>query len=140
MKTLLILLTAALACAEPVKLKNVEANELLGALAQIGPGLTAQNTTRVARDMNALRPVVEAWARGEQAARERLKITAATKIDSAEGAAFLAEAKRNNEDSFTLDLQSLSLSDEEITAAKMPPFVLAAVLRYLSAPEPRKAH
>jgi hypothetical protein len=138
MKMLLLLfLTVALASAEPIKLKNTEANELLGALAQIGPGLTAQNTTRVARDINALRPVVESWAKGEQAARDRLKITTGTKVDSPEGAAFLAEVKRNNDDASTVDLQLLEFSDEEITAAKVPPIVLAAVLRYL-APTPTR--
>jgi hypothetical protein len=133
MKTLLLLLlTVALASAEPVKLKNTEANELLGILAQIGPGLTARNTTRVARDINALRPVVEAWAKGEQAARDRLKITPATRTDSIEGMAFMMEVRRNNEDSSTVDLQLLEVSDEEITAAKISPMILAALLHYLA--------
>jgi hypothetical protein len=135
MKTRLLfafLLTAAAAFAAPVKLTNLQANELLTALTQIGPGLTAQNTTRLAKNINTLRPLVEAWVKGDTAARERLKITAATKTDAPEGVAYLVEVKRNNEDSSTVELLTVSLSDEEITAAKVTPASLSTVLLYLS--------
>jgi hypothetical protein len=130
---LLFLLAPALAFAD-AKLTNVQANELLTVLSQVGPGLTAQNTTRIARDINALRPIVEAWAKGDQAARERLKITAGMKNDAPEALAYLAEAKKNGEDSSPITLQPVIVSDEEITSAKITPATLAVFLLYLSEP------
>jgi hypothetical protein len=91
----------------------------------------------VARDINLLRPLVEAWVKGDQAARDRLHITATTKTDSPEGAAYVAEVKRNNEDSSTVELLAVEISDEEVTTAKIQPSVLAAVMLYLT--EPAKA-
>lgn len=134
MKKILLLILALItgaASAEPIKLKNSEANELLNSLAQIGPGLTAQNTTRTARNINSLRPVIDAFVKGDQAAQERLKIKVDTKRDSPEGLAYLAEQKKNNDDEVTIDLQRITLTDEEITASKITPAVLSTVLRYL---------
>lgn len=137
MKTILRILLfvgcVSFAAAEPLKLKNIEANELLGALSQIGPGLTAQNTTRAARDINTLRVVVDAWSKGEQAARQRLKVSTSTKIDSPEGQAYLEEQKKNNLDESSVELQRLVLTDEEITNAKISPQILSVILRYLDA-------
>jgi len=133
------LLAASAAFCTPVKLTNVQANELLNALTQIGPGLSAQNTTRLARDINTLRPLVEAWVKGDQAARERLKITSTTKSDAPEGAAYLAEVKRNNDDSSTVELLTVTVSDDEITAAKVTPAILSTVLLYLSEPSAKAA-
>ncbi len=128
---LAVALFASLAQAEPVKLKNFEASELLTGLSQIGAGLTAQNTTRLARNINALRPVVDAATKGDEAAQTRLKVNAATKKDSPEGIAYLAEQKKNATDEVTVELQRVTISDEEITAAKITPVVLSTVLLYL---------
>ena len=141
MKTLLCFLVAlTAAAATPVKLSNLQANELLITLSQIGPGLTAQNTTCIARNINALRPLVEAWSKGDQAARDRLKITATTPIESPNGTAYLAEAKRNNEEIITVELSPVKISDEEIVAAKIAPPVLSLILLRLAPPDPAAAH
>lgn len=132
-KLLLTFLTlVSTAFCEPVKIKNSEAAELLTALGQIAPGMSAQNTTRAARNMNALRPVVDAWAKGDEAARARLKIIPGqTKSDSPEGVAYAAEQKKNAADETTVELTRFSVSDEEINAAKIGPAVLSVLLLYI---------
>ncbi len=121
--------------AEPVKITNVQANELLQVLSQVGPGLTAQNTTRLARNINALRPAVEAATKGDQAAQTRLGIKPETKRDSVEGLAYLAEQKKNNEDEITLDLNTITFTDEEIVAAKISPVIMSVIIKHLD-PKP----
>jgi hypothetical protein len=128
---IIVLAFSSFAQAEPIKLKNFEAAELLTGLSQIGAGLTAQNTTRVARNINALRPIVDAITKGDEAAQTRLKVNAATKKDSPEGIAYLAEQKKNATDEVTVELQKITITDEEITAAKITPVVLSTVLLYL---------
>src|SRR4051812_46260582 len=106
MKKIIILavLFAVRLCGEPLKLTNKQADELLGALQQIGPGLTAANTTKAARDILALRPISEAYAKGIEAARVNNKVVPGTKLDSREYAGFVAEISKLQAEVITVDL------------------------------------
>jgi hypothetical protein len=130
-------LSASFVRAEPIKLANRQADELLGALSSIESGLTAVNTTLVADNIIELRPKVEAFAKGNAAAQKRFNITATTKNDTDDAGKFLAEIEANRDREITVDLQRLTLSDEEITAAKIRPSVLAVIRQFLK-PVPAK--
>lgn len=135
MKTTLILLLAfgfpLLAPAAPLKLSNLEAQRLYAALNSIDAGLSAANTTLLADNMNVLLPKVQAFEKGNAAAQKRLKITATTKTDEPAAEAYLAEIEANSEREITVDLSPVKLSDEEITAAKLRPALLATLRQWL---------
>jgi hypothetical protein len=117
--------------AEPVTLTNFEAQKLYIALNGIEAGLTAANTTLVADNLNALLPKVQAYEKGNAAAQKKFKITAATKADDAAAETFSAEVEANAAAQITIDLSRLSLSDDEITAAKIKPGTLAIIRQHL---------
>lgn len=143
MKTKLVILFVAIAGllnAEPLKMKNTEASELYGTLSAIQSGLSASNTTKVARNINALRSVVEAWVKGDTDARERLHIIPeVTKLNSPEYKAYEAEAKKSNNDTITVELSKLELTEAEINNLKVTrpeisvPSVVANLYLYLDA-------
>jgi hypothetical protein len=140
----LFALSALALHAEPSKLTNKQADTLYGALAKIGPGLSGANTMHVARAINTLRPLVEAYAAGLTAEYRNRGISEKTRIDSAEGAAYLAALEKLAAETVTVDLPRLTITNEEAErlAATTPPERLAVVLQYLeakpAAPAPAK--
>lgn len=132
------LLTAAIASAESITLKNREAAELFSALTAIGPGLTAANSTIVARDINALKPAVEAFQNGNEASRLKYKVTKNTEIDAENGAGYLHETKENANNGVTLELTRVTISDDELVATKISPAIQSVILLYLSPLPPKK--
>lgn len=136
--TLLSFLVFAVALrAEPVKITNRQADELLGALMSIEDGLTAANFTIVADNINELRPKVEAYSKGNNVAFKRHKIAAGvTKTDDPEFIAYSDEIEVNQNAQVTVDLSRLNLPDEEIMSMKVragvaKPSVLAILRLYL---------
>lgn len=111
---------------------NRQADELLGALQRIDAGFTASNVTKVARDILALRTVVDTWGQGNEAARVKYKITRATKEDSSEALAYVAEINASALDKVKVELTPIVLTDEEITQAHLTPAAYAVLLKYLS--------
>lgn len=141
---ILIALSALFARADELKLTNKTADELCAALMRIGPGLTGTNALRVARAVNTLRPVAEAYAAGLEAERVNRKIVVTTKTDSPEFFGYIAAVEKLAAEPVKVELTLLNkLSDEEAErlsadhAGRGPlpvstdPATLAIVLRYL---------
>jgi len=136
MKKLLSLLALALISvsvlrAEPFKLTNKGADELLGALLSVDSGLTAVNTTIAADNINELRPKIDAYSKGNAAALKRHHVVAGMKTDDPEYLAYLAEFEANQDAEITLDLTRMSFTDEELVASKMKPAVLSVIRKTL---------
>jgi hypothetical protein len=139
MKTLRLFLVTSLAGAailraEPCKVSNLQAQQLYAALNSIDAGLTAANTTLVADDINALLPKVDAFEKGNAAAQKKYQVTSTTKADDPSAEKYLEEVQANADAQITIDLARLKLSDDEITAAKIRPSVLAVIRKWLVAP------
>lgn len=146
MKTLallLCLLVAPAALAEPMKLANRQAHELLGALLAIETGLSGPNTTLVADDINELSPKDDAYLKGERAAQKNHGIIPGiSKRDDPGFPAYEAEAEKNSDLELTLDLTRIDLTGDEVVALTVKqgvskPEVVAILRRYLK-PEKKK--
>lgn len=141
---LLLLTLLALGCstlrAESMKLTNHQADELLGSLLSLESGLTAVNTTLAADNINELRPKVEAYAKGTQAAQKRYAaaVAKAAKDDTGPMTAFQEETDANYHNEITVDLSRFELSNDEITAAKIKPGILSVLRLYLKPNPPKK--
>ncbi len=135
MKNFLIILLLCVffgsAMAEPMKLTNSQADGLLATLLTLEAGLTATNTTVAADNINVLKPKVEAYSKGQQAAVKKFGVSAGMKNDDPAFLKYLAEAEANGAAEITVELTRFSLSDEEISAAKIKPSVLAVLRQYL---------
>lgn len=134
----LFLSLASFCFAEPVKLSRTSASELYAALASTEAGLSPSNTVIAADNLNVLRPQVEALDKGKTAYQRAFRLLAKSNSSDTEGKAQLLaddiEAKAAEEVEFTLT--PMSLSDDEITNAKIKPAALAAIRRYLLKPLP----
>jgi hypothetical protein len=126
------LIAVAITSAEPITLQNKQATELLSNLLKIDSGLTAANSTIIARDINALRPVVDAYQKGNNDARIKYKITASTPTDKPDAINFLAEITANGDAPISVDLTRITISDDELVATKMTPAMQSCLLLYLS--------
>lgn len=135
MNRIITILTCLLALcsvqAETSTLTNRQADELLGALQHIDAGFTAANVTKTARNILALRSVVDTWSQGNDAARAKYKINRATREDSPEAAAYVAEINASALDKAKIELSPLALTEEEITQSHLTPAVYAVLLKYL---------
>jgi len=142
MKKIVLLLALCVftvaAKAEPIKLTNTQADQLLAALLSIDAGLTASNTTIAADDINSLKPKVEAYGKGQQAAQKRHKLDAKMTVLDPEFVAYQAEAEANQNNEITVELTRFKLTDDEITASKIKPATLAVLRQYLLPGEPKK--
>ncbi len=129
----LAIMLCVVARAEPITLTNKQADELLSALSHLRPGLTALNTTRAARNINALTPVVKAWTDGVQAAQKKYHIVSGMKTDDPAYLGFLAEVEASAKEVITVELQRFSISDDEAPALPAPAD-FAVILRHLEPP------
>ena len=124
--------------AEPVKLSRASASELYVALSSADSGLTPANTVAAADNINALRPQVEALDKGRTAYQKALRgLSKLNGTDLEAKAQLLAddlEAKATEESTF--DLAPINLSDDEVSAAKLKPAVLAVLRRLLPSKKP----
>jgi len=124
---------ASLAWATPTKISNEDAFALFSALNQIQPGLSAGNVGKAAEDIWNLKGIAEAYqtSSGRHARDgERAK--------SAKDPMAAAQAVQDDWDAFrlavvTVDLQPLTLTDDELKEAKITPGLYAPILHYLTA-------
>lgn len=135
--TLVIALTLAGGLrAEPLKFTNRQAEELFGALGMLPAGLSGANISRASRAILVLRPFVESYQKGTEAAREKHGIIyGVTRIDAPEFVKYKAEVEKFAADSITVDVTRFTLSDDELDRSKPPPAAVAIILLYL---EPKK--
>ncbi len=129
---LLVSLVSVSLYAEPVKFTNQQADEVLGALLQLPPGLSGANISRAARATLALRPIVEAFSKGLE--QERIKfgiVPGVTRTDSPEYIKFTSAREKYSGDTVTVDLTRFTLTDEELERSKPAPSVVATLLLYL---------
>lgn len=128
---------AAVSRATPVTLSRADAHLLYLALNNIQGGLSPQNVAIAADDINALEPTEKsyqaaslAYNRGLAALRHDADAEARSEklSDNYQGA---------TEALVTVELTPLNLTDDELTATKPPPAVLAPVKRFLN-PKPKK--
>lgn len=141
MKRFLLLasLVAVAAFGEPVTVTNAEAARLFAALRSTQAGTTPLNTRNGALDINALRPVVEAYEAGQQVVAAKAgkihekDVDRAAKLDALNAEA-LALTKAPN----TVNLTLFTLSDDEIKDAKVPMDSFAEFLRFLTPTPPKK--
>lgn len=125
------LLASVCAFGEPVTLTNRQASELLQNLLHIDAGLTAANSTLVAKDINILRPSVEAYTKGNEEARKKYGVTQNTPSDAKNALPFIEEITTNGDAHSIYDLNRVTLSDDELIAAKITPACQSCLLLYL---------
>jgi hypothetical protein len=139
----LILIAALFAAvslqAEPLTLTNKQADELCGSLMKFGPGLSGANAMNVARAINVLKPLTESYGAGIKAELTLKKITATTRTDSTEFAAYVAAVEAIQAKTVTVDLPRFTITPEEAdrVSSTTPPATLALVMQYLE-PQPAK--
>jgi hypothetical protein len=134
-------LAASFAQATPVTISNEDASALFGALSQIQPGLSPANVGKAAEDIWQLKALSDAF-QSEQLKASRSSAKNAPAANAQPTPDQLKEADRiqANWDTFRkatlpLDLQPLTLTDDEIKESKMTPALYAPILHYLS-PQP----
>jgi len=136
---LLLLLAVTPLFGEPVAVTNAEATRLFGALRSTQSGLTPLNTRNGALNINALRPVVEAYESGQQVvAAKAAKIAANDPAREEKIAALNVEVLALTKAPNTVNLMLFSLSDEEIKDAKVTMDSLAEFFRFLTPSAPKK--
>jgi len=126
------------AMADTVKISNGKADQLLASLMLIDSGLTAKSTTILADNINVLKPRVEAYGKGNQSALLKFKIVSGMKNDDPAVLAYTNEIQANFDTEITVELTPLSLTDDEIVAAKIKPATLAFIRQYLLPSPPKK--
>lgn len=137
MKSLFLICSLLLApcslLAEKVTLSRAQASELYVALASAEAGFAPANTIAAADNLNTLRPHVEALDKGKQSyqrsVRALLKAQPADAELQVEKLNAQLEAKADEE--LKLDLAPLTLTDDELTAAKVKPAQLAIIRQHL---------
>lgn len=120
------------ASSNSVQFSNADASRLFIALRTTQAGLSALNTRNAALNINALRPVVEAYEAGQQVLRVKLTKLPKDQNTEAKAAAIAQELlDLSKVPAPSVALVPLNLSDEEIKDAKIPPDALAEIIRFL---------
>lgn len=109
-------------------MSRIEANELFNSLVTIEAGLTPANTIAAADAINTLRPIVEALEKGRAALRKQFN---GQKVDDPAVIAAVEAFELKAAEQIQVTLPKLTLSPEEISAAKVKPAVLSVLRRYL---------
>jgi hypothetical protein len=147
MKTLkLISLFAALAAsafAVPVTLKLQEASNLYSALSSIKSGLSPLDVMAAADDMNVLYPKVQPFQKGQQDAARQASVLPDGAGKMAAQIALLVPMEAKGEDTITVDLTLIDLSQDEVKAMTVADpetitNVVSQLRRFLAPPPPKK--
>jgi hypothetical protein len=127
------LLSSVLCHGAPVTLTRAQASDLFVALASAEPGLAPANTIAAADNINTLRPPVEALDKAKQSYQRALRALAKAQPADIEAQVdkLNAELEAAADKELKLDLAPLSLTDDELTAAKVKPAILAVIRRWL---------
>lgn len=121
--------------AAPTKITNEDAFALFESLSQIQPGLTASNVGAAAENIWALKGVAEAFNAVQIRANSESQKAAASKDPISAKEAVEADFANYRTTLITVELQPLSLSDDEIKEAKITPAIYSPILHYLSPPK-----
>lgn len=142
-KNALFIFAALIGCsvahATPTTITTEDASALFGALSAIQPGLSPSNVGLAAENIWLLKGVAEAYQSAavrynreqERAKSSKDPVTDLEKLDA-------DMEKYGRSDKVTLDLQPITLSDEEIKEAKITPALLAPIKHYLSVSPSKK--
>jgi hypothetical protein len=118
-----------------VAITRAQASELYVALASAEAGLAPANVVAAADNLNALRPHVEALDKGKQAFQRAVRRLAAAPDAEARAEQLVAELEAKADEQISIELVPLTLSDDELAAAKLKPATLAVIRRWLLAPK-----